>query len=87
MFNLQPGTGVGFTGSKEMALGLGGVELGLIPVPGTTPTIDAPAYPSGTGGGFGRVPSRRRKQIERQIQEEDELMLAVIKAFLDMVNR
>jgi len=29
MFHLQPGTGVGFSGSREMALGLGG-ELAVV---------------------------------------------------------
>lgn len=30
MFNIQPGTGLGYSGSREIALGLGGVIVGVV---------------------------------------------------------
>jgi len=50
MFNLQPGTGLGFTGSKQIALGLGGDIV----------EIEAPAK----GGGAGTEYIRRKDLID-----------------------
>jgi len=65
MFNLQPGTGLGFTGSKQIALGLGGDIV----------EIEAPAK----GGGAGTEYIQRKDLIN----EENEIIMAVIKAFLE----
>lgn len=70
MFHLQPAMGVGFSGSREMALGLGGGEVVIEIPPDFTPE---PTYPPGMG---------RRKQIT----EEDEVIMAIIIAFLEMKN-
>ncbi len=48
MFNLQPGTGLGFTGSKQIALGLGG--FADIVIPPVIPPAPGPG-PSGRGSG------------------------------------
>jgi len=63
MFNLQPGTGLGFSGAREMALGLGGVSVVVVIVP---------------GGGIedgGVVFGRRRRLRE---QEELELLILMV---------
>lgn len=70
MFHLQPGTGVGFSGSREIALGLG-LQTVAVVEPDFTPE---PVHPPG----MGRVDRRQ------QILEEDELLLSVIMAFLQI---
>ena len=69
MFHLQPGTGLGFTGSREIALGLGGSGA-AIQLP------DTAVYPPGM-----RPEERLR---HKRILQEDEIIMAVIVAFLDM---
>ena len=77
MFHLQPGTGLGFSGSRELALGLGG--LGVV--------IDVP--PEFLPGGTSKKrhgPSARQIQQQQQIEEENAVMLSVVKAFLKVVD-
>lgn len=76
MFHLQPGTGLGSTGSREIALGLGG----------TTFEVDLPEFAPGGGGKKRHGPSARQIQEQQQIEEENAVMLAVVKAFLRMVD-
>ena len=62
MFHLQPGTGLGSTGSRRLAFGLGGEIVIEIP-PEFTPE---PTFPPGMN---------RRKQI---LEEEDAIMAIII---------
>lgn len=62
MFHLQPGTGVGFPASKEMALGLGAYETVIEIPPEFTPE---PVHP----------PGMRRKQI---LDEDEFIMAIII---------
>lgn len=73
MFHLQPGTGVGFSGSREIALGLGGAVVIEVP-PDFTPE---PVHPPGMG----------RERRRERILEEDEIIMAVILAFLNIKDR
>ena len=83
MFNLQPGTGLGFTGSKQIALGLGGGEISITPEP--TPQPEIP----GTGGGGRYDPGYTRQREDalketrrRRILQEDEEVVALIMAMV-----
>jgi len=73
MFNIQPGQGLGFTGSKQIALGLGGFEEIIIP------EAKLP------GGGS----KRSRKHVPGVTSNlalafrEDEEIIAAIEAFLN----
>ena len=67
MFHLQPGTGLGFSGSREMALGLGGVSAIVVIVPGGGIT-DAVEYTT----------LRSRSRREREELEILILMVSVI---------
>jgi len=70
MFVIQPGQGLGFTGSKQIALGLGGF---------TAEIIEPPTEPA-KGGGAGTTYDKRRKLID----EENEAIMAVIIKFLEV---
>lgn len=88
MFNLQPGTGLGFTGSKQIALGLGGASEVAQP-----PVVEPVPIPATGGGGSGGVRPYRepyRKQWEdvqresnrARILREDQEIIDVIIALL-----
>ena len=62
MFNLQPGQGLGFSGSKQIALGLGTPFLVIVV---TVPVEDGISRP---GGGRGPGDYFRRRE-EREIRE------------------
>ncbi len=70
MFHLQPGTGVGFTGSREMALGLGG-SLGIVP-----PVEPEIIHPMGS--------DPRAAANRARILREDEEILAIVMAFMEI---
>ena len=70
MFNLQPGQGLGFTGSKEIALGLGGYAVAVIILPGEVPAVSRPGGGAGVGRGL-------RKREEREIRE---IMVIIVKS-------
>jgi hypothetical protein len=68
VFNIQPGQGLGFTGSKEIALGLGGYAIVVVIVPEEAP-ISRP--------GAGAVPGAIRRREEKEIQE---IMVIILRA-------
>jgi len=75
MFHLQPGTGLGFSGSREIALGLGGFDGIVVP----TPFTPEPVHPPGMG------PEARLRH--KRILQEDDIIMALIVAFLDMKDK
>ena len=64
MFHLQPGTGVGFSASREIALGLGGFDGIVVP-----PFTPEPVHPPGMG---------RRVDILRDDEEIMALIVAFL---------
>lgn len=74
MFNLQPGQGLGFSGSKQIAFGLGTpFAVIIVIVPGKVITQPRPG-----GGGTGIAPGAERLlQEEREVRE---IMLIIVKA-------
>jgi hypothetical protein len=70
VFNLQPGQGLGFPGSKQIALGLGTPFTVIVII---VPVEQAVSVP---GGGIGPGAERRFRE-EREVRE---IMLIIVKA-------
>ncbi len=90
MFHLQPGTGVGFSGSREMALGLGG-ELGVIipPVPPVPPPVGGGSV-SAPGGGFvpyiHKIPPLGDPIPDEWLDDEEEILIALCAIFIELME-
>jgi len=85
MFNLLPGSGLGFAGSKQIALGLGAVTGEIVIPPVVEPKPEIPS--TGGGGRYdpGYVRQREDALLEtrrRRILAEDEEISAMIMAMI-----
>jgi hypothetical protein len=85
VFNLQPGTGLGFTGSKQIALGLGTPYTVIVIV--VTPDVEEEPTRQGSPGGAGRYAgvvdygyreAAQRAKITRRIIRDDNEVIEII---------
>jgi hypothetical protein len=86
VFNLQPGTGLGFTGSKQIALGLGTPYTVIVIV--VTPDVEEEPTRQGSPGGagaryagpidYGYREAAERVAIQRRIIQDDNEVLEII---------
>lgn len=88
MFIIQPGQGLGFTGSREIALALGGAVAAAPPLP---PVVDEePTRGSGPTHGIRKEGYKRHRESalletrRRRILQEDEEIIALI---LSMITK
>lgn len=92
VFNLQPGTGLGFTGSKQIALGLGTPYTVIVVV--VTPEVEEPTR-QGSPGGIGGVgymgddgyrEAAQKAHITRRILRDDDEVIELIIIAMELIE-
>lgn len=80
MFNLLPGQGLGFSGSKEIAFGLGAVTT--IEVPITPP----PFFPGGGGGWGGSYYRETALVYDNAYSRDDDELLEILPILFQVIE-